>query len=499
MDWKCGYVGFSFLRWLHYSTEKRKVNEENFLKFPIIKNENHLASSKKVCYNKAVSVLERRQPMNRNKKISLSKYRVTPRTVPAGETSTVTICPMGEGLRFDDATEYLVRIVPMEAYPQTAILEKPIAFDRLSIYPKDGCLSVTYTFRQEQEWVISVTNEEREEKKKPPLEFRVYSLLPDLYERNPYRGDFHAHSTGSDGNEDPLIVAANYRKEGYDFFALTDHHAYDPSDRMVKAYEGVPCGLKMFRGEEVHLRGWIHIVNFGSRYSVNDLYHRDEERIHAELLAEAEKTETPENVNPLEYCYRKWIYDQIKKAGGMTILPHPHWIHKPGVHNMNTKMLEYSFRMGLQDAFELTGGQTVHENNLQIAFWQDMRAEGVKVPIVGSSDSHGTDPAMYFYMSKTVLFAKDMEFDSIRDAIKDGYSVAIEEQYGEQPHVHGPYRLVKYVRFLMDEYFPGHDELCVEEGRLMREFSLGDPDAKDALCALAGRTDRYRERTLRGR
>ena len=183
----------------------------------------------------------------------------------------------------------------------------------------------------------------------------------------------------------------------------------------------------------------------------------------------------------------------------MTILPHPHWIHKPGLHNMNTKMLEYSFRMGLQDAFELTGGQTVHENNLQIAFWQDMRAEGVKVPIVGSSDSHGTDPATYFYMSKTVLFAKDMEFDSICDAIKDGYSVAIEEQYGEQPHVHGPYRLVKYVRFLMDEYFPGHDELCVEEGRLMREFSLGDPDAKDALSALAGRTDRYRERTLRGR
>ncbi|MBR2353224.1 MAG: hypothetical protein IKC59_08410 [Clostridia bacterium] len=34
--------------------------------------------------------------MDRNKKISFSKYRVTPRTVPAGETSTVTICPMEE-------------------------------------------------------------------------------------------------------------------------------------------------------------------------------------------------------------------------------------------------------------------------------------------------------------------------------------------------------------------------------------------------------------------
>lgn len=436
--------------------------------------------------------------MNLNKKISLSKYRVIPRLVPAGETSTVTIQPLGESLRFDDATEYLVRVVPMEAYPQTAIQEKPIPFDLLRIHPEGGCLSVTYTFFEEQEWVISVTTEERAAAKKPELEFRIYSLLPDLYERNPYRGDLHSHSTGSDGKEDPLIVAANYRKEGFDFFALTDHHTWEPSDRMVKAYEGIPCGLKMFRGEEVHLRGWIHIVNFGSRYSVNELYRKDEERIHAELVAEAERTETPANVNALEYCYRKWIHEQIKKAGGMTILPHPHWIHKPGVHNMNTKMLEYSFRQGLQDAFELTGGQTVHENNLQIAFWQDMRAQGVNVPIVGSSDSHGTDHATYFGMSKTVLFAKDMEFDSITSAITDGYSVAIEEQYGEKAHVHGPYRLVKYTRFLLDEYFPGHDELCVEEGRLMREFAIGDTEAADALRTLSGRTDRYRERTLRG-
>ncbi len=437
--------------------------------------------------------------MNLNRQISLSKYRVTPRLVRADETSTVTICPLGEGLRFDDATEYLVCVIPMEAYPQTAITEKPIRFDGMKLRPENGCLSVTYHFWDEQEWVISVTSEEREQKKKAPLEFHVFSLLPDLYERNPYRGDLHSHSTGSDGKEDPLVVAANYRKEGFDFFALTDHHDWNPSDRMVKAYENLPCGLKMFHGEEVHLRGWIHIVNFGSRYSVNALYHADEERIHAELLAEAEATETPKNVNALEYCYRKWVYEQIKKAGGMTILPHPHWIHKPGVYNMNTKMLEYSFRQGLQDAFELTGGQTVHENNLQVAFWQEMRAEGVKVPIVGSSDSHGTDHATYFGMSKTVLFSKDLEFDSITAAIKDGYSVAIEEPYGESPHVHGPYRLVKYVRFLLNEYFPGHDELCVEEGRLMREFAAGDGQAADALRALAGRTDRYRERTLRNR
>ena len=437
--------------------------------------------------------------MNRNKRVSLSKYFVTPKLVPAWETSTVTIRPIGEDLRFSDGVEYLVRMVPMELYSETAILENTIHFDRLSVYAENGSLSVTYLFSEEQEWVLSVTTAEEEAKGTAPLEFRVFSLLPDLYERNPYRGDFHSHSTGSDGKEDPLVVAANYRKEGYDFFALTDHHTWDPSDRMVRAYEGVGCDLKMFRGEEVHLRGWIHIVNVGSRYGINALYRSDAERIHAELLAEAEKTETPAGVNPLEYCYRKWVYEQIHAAGGMAILAHPHYVHKPGVYNLNTRMLEYSFRTGILDAFELSGGQSVHENNMQVAFWNDMRAEGLKVPIVGSSDSHGTDPVVYFDLSKTILLAKDTEFDSLREAITGGYSVAIEQHYGENPFVYGPYRLVRYVRFLMNEYFPGHDELCVEEGRLMREYAMGDPEAGAALRTLSGRTDRYRERVLRNR
>ena len=128
-----------------------------------------------------------------------------------------------------------------------------------------------------------------------------------------------------------------------------------------------------------------------------------------------------------------------------------------------------------------------------------MRERGLKIPIVGSSDSHGTDPAVLFGISRTVLFAKDTEFESIVEAIKGGYSTAVERPRGESNRVYGPYRLVKYVRFLLNYYFPGHDELCVEEGRLMREYALGDAEAADALRALHGRVARYRERTLRGR
>jgi hypothetical protein len=58
--------------------------------------------------------------------------------------------------------------------------------------------------------------------------------------------------------------------------------------------------------------------------------------------------------------------------------------------------------------------------------------------------------------------------------------------------------MVKYTRFLVDYYFPGHDELCVEEGVLMREYAMGDNTAGDALRAMDGRVDRYMNTTLRG-
>ena len=76
---------------------------------------------------------------------------------------------------------------------------------------------------------------------------------------------------------------------------------------------------------------------------------------------------------------------------------------------MRSKMLDYVFETGLYDAFELIGGQTVHENNLQVAYYMEQLQKGRHIPVVGSSDSHGTDPARYFGQSKTVVFAKALD------------------------------------------------------------------------------------------
>ena len=434
---------------------------------------------------------------NRNGNRSVSKYRVTPRLVRSGVPTTVTVTPLGKSLAFDDKTEYIVRFIPKEIYHDTFI-DRAAQFDSVRVHPQNGVLTVIYTFYEEQEWILSVLTPEEEEKKAKPREFHVYALFEDLYERNPYRGDLHIHSTGSDGSEEAAVVASNYRKHGFDFMAMTDHSNWHTSDNLLKQYADVPLGLKIFHGEEVHLGTIIHIVSFNANRSITDLYLADKDQIRAQLQEEAKTLQTPWGVDPYEYAYRKWICEQIREAGGMCIVPHPFWIHKPHIFNMNSRMLEYVFTTGACDAFELTGGQTVEENNYQLSIYHDLRARGVDIPICGSSDSHGTDRAIYFGISKTILFAKDKEYESIREAIVDHYSVAVEEEYGEQIRIHGHYRMVKYARFLIDYYFPGHDELCVEEGILMREYAMGDADAGIALRSLDGRVDRYMKATLRG-
>ena len=55
-------------------------------------------------------------------------------------------------------------------------------------------------------------------------------------------------------------MCANYRRDGFDFLAITDHGRYYPSLEAIEAYKNIPTGLKIFRGEEVHRRETIYTL-----------------------------------------------------------------------------------------------------------------------------------------------------------------------------------------------------------------------------------------------
>ncbi|MDP3176964.1 MAG: hypothetical protein Q8M76_03600 [Spirochaetaceae bacterium] len=415
-------------------------------------------------------------------KTELQNYSIFPKVVPAGRSVRIRIAPRGAHAAFDPEAEYLLRFMPLQENVEPLGLE---AYPSAVLRSEGGELSFERAFVGEQEHYVRIYR--LPDRKVETVQLSLYSLPPDLYERRPLRGDTHAHSSYSDGKEYPDIVAANYRKAGYDFMAITDHERWEPSGIAARAFAGFPVDLRIFPGEEVHAPGnHIHIVAFGGDWSVNELFRRDKAAYRREVLALMAEREVPPGVDAFEYAACRWVFDRIREAKGLGVFVHPHWISK--VYHVPDRMTERLFENAPFDAFELIGGHPQISNNLQTAFYNDARARGLRIPIVGASDSHGTINGEWFDRMYTIVFALGDGKDDIVEAVKGLYSVAVEHYEGEHYRVYGPYRLVKFAIFLLEEYFPIHDELCFEEGRLMKELACGDPEAAAALGRLSGRT-----------
>lgn len=412
-------------------------------------------------------------------------FDIFPQIVRAGCETTLTIRPLFDHCRFKDAA-YNITLIPTEGQPG-----KIHAFDVIQRAPtEDGALRVSYPFEGEQEYVILVESIEASDAN--PTEFRVYALADDLFKRRPYKGDMHLHSHQSDGWESPAYVAGACRRTGLDFMAVTDHRRYGPSLEAMRAFEDVHVDLRIYPGEEVHPPdNPVHIINFGGSFSVNEYFQQDEAAYRAEVQAIADAlNDWPSGIDAYAYASCVWCFEKIREAEGLGLFSHPYWFtrHRYDVPEyLTTQLLE---RQPF-DALELIADYHRFEaesNMLQVARYGEERARGKRIPIVGVSDTHGCERGEMFGWYYTVVFAPSTDLEDLIRSIKDCQAVAIEALPGETPRPHGPFRLVKYARFLLREIFPQHDELCVEEGRLMLAHLAGDPHAAEMLRAYQGRT-----------
>ena len=441
-------------------------------------------------------------------------FTVSPSVIKADTESTVIIESQSGTFRIFDGMEYDVIFIPTEKSDVPSDEEMSLSgWDKNRVVhtfkAKDGKLTLTHKFLGEQEWRIKISStEERYDQYendnniafsrgrwkyiaavKKGITLSVYSLYPDLYERNVKKCDFHIHTNFSDGTETPERTAANYRKKGFDIISITDHNIYNASAEVEKKLDFMH-NFKLIPGEEVH-NGYarqLHIVNVGSKYSVNDIFLDEPERVKAEVEALKGEVEVPEGVDEREYLYRVWTYREIKKSGGYAIYPHPFWTWK-GHYHVETDMSEAVMKNGLCDAFELLGGCSVKENNLQVALYYSLQKDSLKMPIVGSSDSHTTMPgAQWFDEDSTVLFEKDG--DTI-GAIDGGYSVAVESVQGEEIRVFGDFRMMKYTHFLIENYFARRAEICNASGIFVERYLLGDTGCRNIICACEDRIKKF--------
>ncbi len=450
-------------------------------------------------------------------KKDLHYFDIWPKVFEEGKPVDITIqCLTGtRGFYRFENRPYRIMLMPLCERDWAHNEGVPSAFRTIYVTPDaDGCLRFTAVFNGEQEHYIRIFKSLDENDRERVCQLSVYSVAADLAGRYPYMGDMHIHTNSSDGFEEPAFVAASYRKAGYDFIAITDHGRYYPSLNAMAAYKDAKLGLNLVPGEEVHLPGNdVHIVNFGGKWSVNGLhdgsnqYKEAGEDIskraidtencpqqvmtvadyEAEVEAIAEKNEYPEGVPAFVAASCQWGFEHIQAAEGLAIFAHPYWINN--TFHVSENLTDFLFDQNKFDAFEVLGGEAyLDQNEFQVMHYNEARIRGSKFPIVGSSDSHGTINNPNWRVGQTIVFAPENTREAIIDSVKKFYSAAV-GNVSPQYHLAGEFRFVRYSRFLMDNYFPIHDEVCVEEGRMMREYISGNASAEE-LSALAGRTEK---------
>jgi hypothetical protein len=421
-------------------------------------------------------------------------YELVPRVLRAGARVRVAVT----GVEAADGTRVRATVVPAEGLGGRAVHEAVV---------EHGSVAVELRCPAEQEYVLNLDALGGAEPRFL-AELRACALDADLHALRPWKADLHLHSKRSDGADEPAEVAADCRLIGMDLAALTDHHRYDPSIEAIGAFAGCPHDITLLPGEEVHPPdNPVHLVHVGGAASVNaafdEAYRREVEAMAADLAGGAASA-TPgaalSTADALSLASCLWCFRRIRELGGIGILAHPYWFTHQA-WNIAEPVQAELYRRSPFDALEVIGGYYAfqHESNtLQVARWQEERARGRELPVVGASDAHGCRKGELFGWYYTIFFAPAPTLEDLRAALAARRSVAVEARPGEAPRAFGPFRMAKYAHFLLREVLPAHDALCVPEGEAMRAWIAGDRSAADRLAASAGSVRRLYDRLWGG-
>ena len=334
----------------------------------------------------------------------------------------------------------------------------------------DGDLTLLNTYSQRGEYAVDLVEGD------VVVRLFFYALPPDLHARRPLRCDFHIHTHYSDGNSSPAQMMLRGRELGLDVAVITDHNRYQPSLEAMDAVRRLDLGLITGPGEEVSGPNW-HIVAVHADAGIYDLGLQS-----GRFAGDA----------AWEYEALRWAVRTTQAHGGRAYLAHPYWVVERGFH-LPSPWYDRVLEEGILDGIELLG-DVKHENNARsLARYLDFRASGRDIPIVGNSDTHGTEHTYGTYW--TLVYAREPTLDGVLEAIADGWSVACMtagrngESRAERTLALGAFELVDYAYFLEQRFFLAHDRLCAEEAALASRAWRGEAFPQGAMAALRAAMD----------
>ena len=196
-----------------------------------------------------------------------------------------------------------------------------------------------------------------------------------------YKANLHSHTSGSDGRLPPGEVALNYRRNGYQVLAITDHNTVTPcreySAHDFVCIEGIEIGVgKSETGSSFHIVGISVPEGFGGEYGAPQA-----------------------------------LFDAIADAGGVGFIAHPYWSCLVA-HDM----------LGLRNCLGIEvynhGCELEIAKGISSAHWDDLLVRGERTLAFAVDDGHwcGWDYGGGF----TMIRAEELSREAILQALRDG-------------------------------------------------------------------------------
>ncbi|KAL3456549.1 polymerase/histidinol phosphatase-like protein [Aspergillus heterothallicus] len=197
------------------------------------------------------------------------------------------------------------------------------------------------------------------------------------------RGDFHVHTTYSDGTWTPQEQVANAQSVGLDFWISTEHNSVS-GNNVMGAF--APADMLVGRGMEVTTR-------FGHWQAVG-----------------LETSQTPEwRYGPGSAEFADAVA-QVRRGGGFVSVNHPYMPCKECIWNLDEDL-------GDADAVEIWNyGITEEVNQLAIDLWQRLLVQGRRITGIGGSDTH--NPPSMIGWPTTKVKARSLSTAAVVEGVK---------------------------------------------------------------------------------
>jgi len=419
-------------------------------------------------------------------------YRMFPRVVPEGWSGELQVSGDYAHSTLVPGVKYKYELCSMRWCATSRRKRKPVA--GVLAADRRGRLAVPFEPDIGGEWVLTVTSEDKRIRRLPVL--GLYVIREEDRSLRPYIGELHAHSTGSDGRQEPAYCPIRARALGYDFFTLTDHDNYHSSGEMLRKVRG-KLGTKMLlmRGEECHCPpAPFHYVAVGHARSIEDIRKQDEARYRKELRAlarELRKGGPVQGLNVSSYAAGLWKMRKARELGGLVLYAHPYWSYR-GTLCVDTPQIEQTFRDGEFDAVEVR--TTADASSMMPSRVAYEAGQGRPKPVVGVSDSHDWADGGTAGRHWTYVFAKELTQDGIFDAIRAGRSLACEDVGGRLALV-GPFELVEFAHFYHRRLAPLKKRIMELEAALAFSALRRGPYDRGVVEKLDRELDRLEKKT----